>query len=90
MPAIDSNGCMEGLSQGCCALNSVFTKTNSKHCPRYISFTPVQDEHGRIKCQNTGNILASDLFTSDEFTMFKEFCMSIGVDPTKGHIIVIP
>jgi len=89
MPTVDSNGHVEGLSQGCRALHAVFAEKNIKHCP-HISFTPMQDEHGRTKCQTTGSILASDLFTSDEFTLYEKFCTKVGLDPTKGHTIVVP
>jgi len=89
MPATDSNGHVDGLSQGCRALHAVFAGTNVKHCP-HISFSPMQDMHGKTKCQTTENILPSNLFTSNEFMLFNKFCIKVGLDPAKGHDIVVP
>jgi hypothetical protein len=86
LPAADgTNYYVDGKSQGCRALHAVFAETNPiNHCA-HLSFIPMQDPSGIIKCQSSKNKLPSELFTEKEFQLFKSFAESVGIDPIKGH-----
>jgi hypothetical protein len=76
---------IDGKSQGCRALHAVFANTNPiNHCA-HLSYTPLQDPAGNIKCQISKNKLPSELFTEQDFQLFKSFAESEGIDPIKGH-----
>ena len=79
---------IDGKSQGCRSLHAVFASTNpDNHCA-HLSFTPVEDPHGNIKCQTSKGTLASSLFTESELQTFKDFSESVGIDPEIGHDFV--
>ena len=80
---------VDGKSQGCRALHAVFAAVNDVHCP-HLSFTPLQDVNGKIKCQTVGNIQPQDLFTAAEITKFFDIGLAAGIDPTTGIKIVNP
>jgi hypothetical protein len=86
LPSTDSTKYyVDGKSQGCRALHAVFAETNpTNHCA-HLSFTPLQDPSGNIKCQSSKNKLPSELFTANEIQIFESFAESVGIDPIKGH-----
>jgi len=76
---------VDGNSQGCRALHSVFAETNpANHCP-HISLTPVEDPNEKIKCQTSTNIQTTDLFTDEELDLFDEYALRNDIDPNVGH-----
>jgi len=87
--AIDTNGQVVGNSQGCRALHAAFAATNSHHCP-HLSFTPMADYNGKIKCQSNGDITPNSLFEPEEFEIYGRFATRMGFDPKIGHNIVVP
>jgi len=89
IPVLDTNGQMAGNSQACRTLHAAFAATNSHHCP-HISFTPMADHDGNIKCQKDGNLTADDLFDQEELQMYEQFARDMGFDPNKGHNIAVP
>jgi len=75
----------DGDTQGCRALHSVFAATNPvNHCP-HVSFDPMEDPQGRIKCQTSQGVLPSELFTEQDFAEYRDFANSVGIDPDLGH-----
>ena len=79
---------IDGKSQGCRVLHAVFANTNpDNHCA-HLSFTPLEDPNGSIKCQTSKGTLPSSLFTERELQLFKDFAESVGVDPVLGHTFV--
>ena len=64
----------DGYSQGCRALHAVFAESNTHHCA-HISFAPIQDADGKVKCQESSNIQVTELFTSDELLYIDEYCL---------------
>ena len=79
---------IDGKSQGCRVLHAVFANTNpDNHCA-HLSFTPLEDPNGSIKCQSSKGTLPSSLFTERELQLFKDFSESVGVDPELGHTFV--
>ena len=75
----------DGNSQGCRALHSVLATINpSSHCP-HISFSPVPDPKGAIKCQESSGIKPTDLFTPTEFKAYEDFARKNGIGPEIGH-----
>ncbi|KAL7548241.1 hypothetical protein ACHAWF_011532, partial [Thalassiosira exigua] len=67
-------GYADGYSRSCRMLHAAFVVLNSAHCP-HISFVPVKDADGKIKCQTSKNILPSDLFADSELDDFERFCI---------------
>lgn len=83
-----TNSYADGNSQGCRAVHSVFANTNPiNHCP-HLSFTPMEDPNGNIKCQTSKFIQTSDLFTPKDMEIFEEFNKAQGLDPIIGHTLV--
>ena len=78
---------VDGNSQGCRALHADFAAENPDHCA-HLSFTPLQDPQGNVKCQGTKGTLPSSLFTESELQTFKDFTESEGIDPELGHTFV--
>jgi len=89
MPVIDSNNQLVGYSQACHALHAVFAASNMHHCP-HLSFTPMADHDGKIKCQTNRDLKVSDLFEQEDLQLYERFARNVGIDPTKGHDITIP
>jgi len=76
---------MDGNSQGCRALHSVFAVENpTTHCP-HLSFDPLEDPNGQIKCQESKQTPISALFSDRELDKLKEFAARQGIDPELGH-----
>jgi hypothetical protein len=74
----------DGNSSGCRAMHGAFAQHNPVHCP-HLSFTPMLDPRGRIKCQESKKVLPSDLFTESDMETFRTFGRRRGIDPELGH-----
>jgi hypothetical protein len=75
---------VDGQSQGCRALHSAFAATNAIHCP-HISFAPLADARGAIKCQHSNLKSPRELFADSDFRLFRDFLVKHHVDPVLGH-----
>jgi hypothetical protein len=85
LPSADGLYYVDGKSQGCRALHAAFAATNPvNHCA-HLSYAPLEDPHGNIKCQTSKGTLPSSLFTERELQMFNDFATSLGIDPVLGH-----
>jgi hypothetical protein len=87
--AEDSTIYIDGNSQGCRALHSVFAERNPENHCAHISFEPMEDPNNKVKCQESAGISPSDLFTEYDFGVFYAFCSDNGIDPEVGHDYVI-
>ena len=77
--------CIDGKTQGCRDLHGVLALLDPKlHCA-HVSFAPLMDSHGQIKCQTSKQVLPSDLFTTSDFRAYRTFSWLHGIDPAKGH-----
>ena len=65
----------DGNDQGCRYVHAVLAASNGAHCP-HISFVPVEDATGSIKCQTSKNIAVSDLVDETSLALFRDFCLS--------------
>jgi hypothetical protein len=74
----------DGNSFGCRALHGAFARTNVKHCA-HVSFTPLADYLGRIKCQQSKLALPSDLFSESDQQKFRTFARRRGMNADIGH-----
>ncbi|CAB9501020.1 expressed unknown protein [Seminavis robusta] len=86
MPHVEgANLYVDGDSQGCRALHSVYASTNSDHCP-HMSFVPIKDVNGKIKCQESAGLSTSDYFTQEDLDKFDAFVQesSFRVDYPSG------
>lgn len=73
---------VDGLSQGCRWLHSVFAVTNKDHC-EHISTIPLEDVNGNIKCQNSAGNEITSVFSAAEISFFEETAMNeFGFDET--------
>jgi hypothetical protein len=76
----------EGNSLSCRALHSVLASKSAdnakRHCP-HVSFVPVEDPKGVIKCQDGSgaNYKHSDLFTGAQLKDFTEYMKRQGFNP---------
>jgi len=74
-------------SLGCRGLHAAFAQVNpEQHCA-HISFEPMADPDGKIKCQDgyAGEIFKhSDLFTEQDLAGFEQYMAENGFDPSSG------
>ena len=88
LPATEGKYYFDSKSQGCRALHAAFAATNPvNHCA-HLSYSPLEDPRGNIKCQTSKGTLPSSLFTESDLQMFRDFATSVGVDPELGHTYV--
>lgn len=78
--ASENNNFVDDNSRGCRILHSVFAETNEQHCP-HISFLPMEDEKGKIKCQVTDGVSNEDLFTPKELEFYRTTGINFGFSP---------
>jgi hypothetical protein len=62
-------------------LHSVFASTNDKHCP-HISFVPVADSSGSLKCQESAGLLPGDTVTDQDMQAFNDWMVEEGLSGT--------
>jgi hypothetical protein len=78
---------LDGNTQGCRSIHAVFAETNPiNHCA-HISFTPLEDPSGRIKCQTSKGTPISNLFTEEELDRFARYTKRKGIDPDVGYVL---
>ena len=70
LPMVTGDNYADGDSQACRQIHSMFVEENQNHCP-HVSFVPMEDVNGKIKCQESGNVLPEDLFTEEELEFIK-------------------
>ena len=63
--SMTDNGYLDSNTKGCRILHSSFVPKNTGHCP-HLSFAPLADEKGKIKCQTSRGRTPSDLFSQQE------------------------
>lgn len=75
----------DGYSQACRKVHAAFAATNpTMHCA-HLSFTPLADPNGKIKCQTSAMTPPASLFTESDFAAFRKEAEKYGIDPIKGH-----
>lgn len=79
-----TDGRVDGNSIACRMLHSVLAEERNVHCP-HISFEPLEDFQGRIKCQTEGTVTVYDLFTQGDLDAYAEYASGKGLDPDIGH-----
>lgn len=84
MDTISVDGRVDGNTVGCRLLHAVLATSRDQHCP-HISFEPMEDVHGKIKCQTEGDLTIYDLFTQGDLDAFADYASGRGLDPEKGH-----
>jgi hypothetical protein len=78
---------LDGNTQGCRVIHSVFARTNSDHCP-HISFEADEDINGLVKCNESKKVLPSDLFTQQQLGMFMVASNMLGLGDTAINVNV--
>jgi len=87
LPTLTNGSYIDGLSLGCRVIHSQFARNNPKHCP-HISFIPVKDDFGDIKCQVSKKLNLNDYFSEKDFNLFYKLLESKEIDPKVGYKIV--
>jgi len=78
---IEGGGGVATNSKGCRAMHATFAAQNKDHCP-HLSYIPETDINGKIKCQEgTKTSKPSDLFTTFELDLVKDFAIQKGFSP---------
>mmetsp|Transcript_37332 Transcript_37332/g.42664 ORF Transcript_37332/g.42664 Transcript_37332/m.42664 type:complete len:380 (-) Transcript_37332:272-1411(-) len=80
-PNDPTNASIDGNSIGCRLLHGSFAFQNDIHCP-HISFTPISDEKGSIKCQTSQLKTIADSFTEEELEFMNAAAETFGLDNT--------
>jgi hypothetical protein len=80
---------IDGYSQGCRALHASFASQNGAHCA-HISFAPEADPMGDIKCQDSAEILISDLFDPQDLVTYDTFVQSPAsfIESLDGYLLI--
>jgi hypothetical protein len=73
------NGYLDSNTKGCRILHSSFVPKDLGHCP-HLSYAPLADEKGKIKCQSSRGQTPSDLFSQQE----------LGIIAMKGEKLGFP
>ena len=68
----DLGGGFDGNSASCRALHSVLTSISTDHCA-HLSFVPMADPNGNVKCQTSKRLHMTDYFDARDFENFNLF-----------------
>lgn len=71
LPINEEGALIDGNSKGCRIVHAAMAALNKKHCP-HLSFLPVEDVDGKVKCQESGMRSPLDVFTQWELDKFRE------------------
>lgn len=80
-------GGFDGNSASCRLLHSVLATFNTDHCA-HLSFVPMADPFGKIKCQTSKRMRMTDFFDRTDLANFDTFKEAAGYDKGKGHKLV--
>lgn len=70
---------VDGNTKSCRKLHAVFAVDNAHHCA-HLSFKPMADPKGKIKCQESAQQPISDLFSDDDLAKYAAFVAEEGFD----------
>ncbi len=87
IPVLSPGGMATGLDQGCRHLHAVLAAKNPAHCP-HISFIPITDSSGKIKCQKSELASVYDYFSVMEMNIHNQLIAENGMDPELGYKIM--
>ena len=66
--------------QSCRKIHAVFAVDNAHHCA-HLSFKPMADPKGKVKCQKSKQLPVSTLFSDNELAKFATFVTEVGFEP---------
>jgi len=75
----DNSDSLQGNTKGCRLYHASFAKENDKHCP-HLSFMPMEDYHGNIKCQNPTDDPKENMFTAYDFSLANQYAIESGFE----------
>jgi len=83
--ATDSNGILyaDGYDRSCRILHAAFAVSNPDHCP-HISFIPIEDKNGKLKCQTSSQYPLGYGFSADDLFNFNVY--SLSKDLATGYV----
>jgi hypothetical protein len=77
----NEQGYLDDNSKGCRILHSAFAAVNSDHCA-HLSFDPMKDPNGNIKCQKSKNEKDEDFFSAYELEKVAQTAHEMGFNET--------
>ena len=81
LPPTNKQGYLDDNSKGCRILHSAFAAVNSDHCA-HLSFDPMKDPKGIIKCQESENNKDEDFFSAYELEKIAQTAHEMGFNET--------
>lgn len=81
LPLIDEGGYLDGNTKSCRMIHAALASEDSHHCP-HISFAPMKDKKGKIKCQESKRQKDSDIFSQYELDTITETGYKLGFPET--------
>jgi len=94
LPGVDSDGAVDGKSMACRTLHAALDDGGNKDQCQRISFDPRYDVDCQLKCQETANLTAEDLFLPEELELFATFSDMLKLGPKQwkspGSVISLP
>jgi len=70
---------MDGNTSSCRRLHAVYAATNDNHCA-HLSFKPMADPKGKVKCQESAQLQESTIFSDEELAAFAAFEAEAGFE----------
>jgi hypothetical protein len=87
LPVVSEGGRVDGLDRGCRILHAALASQNPEgHCA-HLSFIPFLDPRGRIKCQNSSLLEATDYFEQSDLDFYTAFLNDQTDLPDIGFIV---
>ena len=85
LAASNGAGGVDGNSAGCRMLHGTLAALNpAGHCA-HLSFVPMADNLGRIKCQQSNRYQVSDFFDPIDFLNFDQFKEAVKISEARGY-----
>jgi hypothetical protein len=87
LPAVSPGNRADGLDRACRVMHSAFANVNpTDHCA-HLSFEPMPDPKGRIKCQESLGIEVEDLFEQADLDWYTDFLKNETDLPDTGFVV---
>lgn len=86
LPIVSTGSYFDGNDRGCRALHASFAAEYPHHCP-HISFVPVGDAAGGIKCQFSDVLAPLELFDAADLTRLEAYSKRMSINPRKGYTL---
>lgn len=87
LPPLSRNFHFDGDDRACRTLHAPSAALETRFCAP-LSFAAEVDHDGRVKCQHSAGITASQIFTTSDLAMLERYSEKNGIDPSVGFVLV--